>query len=144
MYVHKNKSKHEQLFDPLLPFVSAVVSIKPSEIQGRAFDYIVITRRSCHRAGTRYNTRGVDIEGNVGNFNETEQIVIDSQGNTTSYIQTRGFVFFFLRFYFFVLENKYKTNIHPSITIAPFPSFGASKSTLSTSRKWSWRGSQIL
>ena len=90
----------------LLPFVSAVVSIKPSEIQGRAFDYIVITRRSCLRAGTRYNTRGVDIEGNVGNFNETEQIVIDSQGNTTSYIQTRGFVFFFLRFYFFVLEIK--------------------------------------
>ena len=26
--------------------------------------------------GTRYHTRGIDVDGNVANFNETEQIVI--------------------------------------------------------------------
>ena len=33
--------------------------------------------RSCiWRTGTRYHTRGIDVDGNVANFNETEQIVI--------------------------------------------------------------------
>jgi hypothetical protein len=67
------------------------VSINPVKIQGRAFDYVVITRKSCLRAGTRYNTRGVDVEGNVANFNETEQIVFEERGAITAYLQTRGF-----------------------------------------------------
>jgi len=27
-------------------------------------------------SGTRYHTRGIDIDGNVANFNETEQILV--------------------------------------------------------------------
>lgn len=42
----------------------------------RKIDYILITRRSCKKAGTRYNARGLDDDGNVANFNETEQIII--------------------------------------------------------------------
>lgn len=38
--------------------------------------FILITRKSRHRAGTRYFTRGVDENGNVANYNETEQILI--------------------------------------------------------------------
>ena len=41
--------------------------------------------------GTRYNSRGIDDEGNVSNFVETEQLVIvDEVGARTSFVQTRG------------------------------------------------------
>ena len=37
---------------------------------------ILISRRSRKRAGTRFNARGVDEDGLVANFVETEQIFI--------------------------------------------------------------------
>lgn len=52
---------------------------------------IIISRLSCERAGTRFNVRGVNDEGHVANFVETEQaIYLDS--DVTSYVQTRGSV----------------------------------------------------
>jgi hypothetical protein len=33
-----------------------------------ALDYYLITRRSWTKGGTRYNSRGIDIKGNVANF----------------------------------------------------------------------------
>lgn len=36
----------------------------------------LISRRSRFRAGTRYFRRGIDHDGHVANFNETEQIVL--------------------------------------------------------------------
>jgi hypothetical protein len=36
----------------------------------------LISRRSRFRAGTRYFRRGIDHEGHVANFNETEQILL--------------------------------------------------------------------
>ena len=49
----------------------------------------LISRRSRHRAGARYKRRGIDENGNVANFVETELIIfIDSQ--EFSYIQVRG------------------------------------------------------
>ncbi|CAG8435658.1 8673_t:CDS:10 [Funneliformis mosseae] len=51
----------------------------------------VISKLSCKRAGTRYNTRGIDDDGKVANFVETETIL---QMPTTcfSYVQIRGSV----------------------------------------------------
>lgn len=51
-------------------------------LKSTTLTFILITRKSRHRAGTRYFTRGVDEAGNVANFNETEQIVI--LGDATS------------------------------------------------------------
>ncbi|KAK9461122.1 SacI homology domain-containing protein [Lipomyces oligophaga] len=51
----------------------------------------VISRQGCRRAGTRYNARGVDDEGNVANFVETETIVYTPQW-CFSYTQVRGSV----------------------------------------------------
>ncbi|XP_070494173.1 synaptojanin-1 [Chironomus tepperi] len=52
---------------------------------------IIISRLSCERAGTRFNVRGVNDEGHVANFVETEQaIYLDT--DVTSYVQTRGSV----------------------------------------------------
>lgn len=49
----------------------------------------MITRRSVQRAGTRLFCRGIDHNGYVANFVETEQI-IEYNGDKTSFVQTRG------------------------------------------------------
>ncbi|CAO1634899.1 unnamed protein product [Parajaminaea phylloscopi] len=49
----------------------------------------LVSRLSWRRAGTRFNTRGVDDDGNVANFVETETIV-SHDGVSMSYIQLRG------------------------------------------------------
>ena len=45
------------------------------EINGKKFEFSLISRRSCLNAGTRFNVRGTDDDGNVANFVETEQIL---------------------------------------------------------------------
>ena len=56
----------------------------------------VISRRSNRQAGTRYNARGIDDEGNVAIFTETECIVTSSVGveeaEVFSFVQIRGSV----------------------------------------------------
>lgn len=50
----------------------------------------VISRLSARRAGTRFNSRGVDDDGNVANFVETETIFWSPSGVCFSYVQIRG------------------------------------------------------
>lgn len=54
----------------------------------------LISRLSCRRAGTRFNSRGIDDDGHVANFVETETVVWDpgSGGRSVgfSYCQIRG------------------------------------------------------
>ena len=90
--------------DPyILPMMFGMMSITNTSIKGNALTFVLITRRSRHRAGTRYMTRGLDEQGHVSNFNETEQSVVlndsASSGVTNgketqvfSYVQTRGSV----------------------------------------------------
>ncbi|KAG0365953.1 hypothetical protein BGZ54_006001 [Gamsiella multidivaricata] len=92
----------ERLSNFILPLVNGFVEIKATEINRKPFTFALISRRSRHRAGTRYFSRGVDAQGNVSNFNETEQIVIvdsTAQGTMPSilgkhvilaHVQTRG------------------------------------------------------
>lgn len=75
----------------LISIKISVVSIHSVRLQGHAVTYALISRRSRHRAGTRYNVRGIDVEGNVANYVETEQIVVDQDTSLIcSYLQTRG------------------------------------------------------
>lgn len=53
--------------------------------------YTLVSRRCCFRAGTRFFMRGVDQEGQVANYVETEQIV-EYQGDKASFIQVRNHV----------------------------------------------------
>lgn len=39
------------------------------------------------RAGTRWYRRGIDKDGNVANFVETEQIVESGEGDRASFVQ---------------------------------------------------------
>jgi hypothetical protein len=52
----------------------------------------IISRQSCKRAGTRFNARGVDDEGNVANFVETETILNVDDELWFGYTQVRGSV----------------------------------------------------
>ncbi|KAK2880034.1 hypothetical protein FQN49_000640 [Arthroderma sp. PD_2] len=52
----------------------------------------VISRLSSRRAGTRFNARGIDDDGNVANFVETETILWIPPALCFSYVQVRGSV----------------------------------------------------
>lgn len=106
--------------DPfILPVIFGMFEIRPTTFKGTPLTLVLLSRRSRHRGGTRYFTRGLDDKGHAANFNETEQIVIlndnsdkgisgfagsDMQGGKTakamdgqetqviSYVQTRGSV----------------------------------------------------
>lgn len=52
----------------------------------------VISRLSCRRAGTRFNSRGIDDSGNVANFVETETIYYAPDTRCFSFTQVRGSV----------------------------------------------------
>lgn len=63
--------------DPfILPVMFGMLRIAQTRIKATPLTFTLITRRSRHRAGTRYLVRGIDEQGHVANFNETEQIVI--------------------------------------------------------------------
>ena len=72
----------------------SVFSISRVQVNKVNLEYIVISRRCIFRAGTRFNVRGVDLQGNVANFVETEQIVISSE-NVCSFVQVSLFFCFF-------------------------------------------------
>lgn len=86
----------------ILPCIFGFLSIKTASLNGNDFIFGLIARRSRHRAGTRYFSRGIDEDGNVSNFNETEQfLLLDPPGSAPgrvqgklrfSYVQTRGSV----------------------------------------------------
>ncbi|CAL8397363.1 phosphatidylinositol-3-phosphatase SAC1-A [Gadus morhua] len=77
-----------------LPVVHGFVVMKPCRINGKIFEWVLISRRSCFRAGVRYYIRGIDSEGHAANCVETEQIVL-YEGAQASFVQTRGSMPFF-------------------------------------------------
>jgi hypothetical protein len=60
----------------ILPVMFGMLEIRNTSVKGTPFTYIITSRRSRFRGGTRYLSRGLDDEGHVSNFNETEQTII--------------------------------------------------------------------
>ncbi|KAF9204038.1 hypothetical protein BGZ49_005750 [Haplosporangium sp. Z 27] len=99
---HTASNKDQDLSKFILPVMNGFAEFKSAEINKKPFTFALFSRRSRHRAGTRFFSRGVDAEGNVSNFNETEQIVIADAGQDgsasslpggqiiLSHVQTRG------------------------------------------------------
>ncbi|KJA26998.1 hypothetical protein HYPSUDRAFT_131584 [Hypholoma sublateritium FD-334 SS-4] len=61
--------------------------------QESVIDYIIISRRSRHRPGLRYQRRGIDDAAHVANFVETETIMRverEKKENIFSFVQIRG------------------------------------------------------
>lgn len=68
--------------DPfILPVMFGMMRIAVTQIKSTPLTFALITRRSRYRAGTRYFTRGIDEQGHVANFNETEQILALNEGS---------------------------------------------------------------
>ncbi|KAL5535134.1 SAC1 [Sanghuangporus sanghuang] len=84
----------------ILPIIFGTFDIRPTTLNGHSIRLCLISRRSRYRAGTRYFRRGMDRDGHVANFNETEQILLvdksEKTGATTearlSFVQVRGSV----------------------------------------------------
>ncbi|KAK4500341.1 hypothetical protein PRZ48_008530 [Zasmidium cellare] len=62
-----------------------------NKMTGMPSNMTLISRLSCKRAGTRFNARGIDDDGNVANFVETET-VFATDTMIYSYVQVRGSV----------------------------------------------------
>ncbi|XP_014288427.1 phosphatidylinositol-3-phosphatase SAC1 [Halyomorpha halys] len=77
-----------------LPIIHGFISITSCMLNGKSFSLVLISRRSKERAGTRLFTRGIDSNGNVANFVETEQIV-ETESERASFVQIRGSIPFF-------------------------------------------------
>ncbi|CAF1927991.1 unnamed protein product [Rotaria magnacalcarata] len=78
--------------------------------QNDDIDLWLISRLSCERAGTRFNVRGVNDDGAVANFVETEQIVlIPQQHSYSSFIIVRGSIPIFWHQPRFQSKSKNKT-----------------------------------
>ena len=75
----------------LTPIIQGFVKSMDAELSGKKLKVIIISRRRHKHAGTRFNARGIDDNGNVANMVETEQIVLYN-GKTYSYVQVRGSV----------------------------------------------------
>ncbi|KAI7879226.1 SacI homology domain-containing protein [Mucor mucedo] len=83
----------------ILPVMQGFVEFNTCKINNKNFVWGLITRRSRHRPGTRFFSRGIDAEGHVSNFVETEQLVLYDGPSASqsvegkielSYVQTRG------------------------------------------------------
>ncbi|KAK0748231.1 SacI homology domain-containing protein [Apiosordaria backusii] len=74
--------------------------------------YLTVTSRlSCKRAGTRFNARGIDDDGNVANFVETETTYWSPAGVVFSYVQVRGSVPVFWEQAAVLIPNQQKITI---------------------------------
>lgn len=78
-----------ELMNFALPIIHGFVSINQVVINGHSFSWSIISRRSIYRSGCRLFKRGIDKQGNVANFVETEQLV-EYQGDRSSFVQIRG------------------------------------------------------
>ncbi|KAI8609651.1 SacI homology domain-containing protein [Chytriomyces sp. MP71] len=77
------------------PLIQGFVEVCKAE--GRAgqagFEFALVSRRNKHRAGLRYERRGVDALGRVANFVESEMIIfaeIEDRKHVGSFLQIRG------------------------------------------------------
>ncbi|GAA5862137.1 hypothetical protein JCM8547_007751 [Rhodosporidiobolus lusitaniae] len=77
---------------PLQPY-RTLTDVDPSSPTSLDLDLTIISRRSIERPGLRYQRRGVNSNGGVANFVETEFIVScirDGHRHTDSFVQVRG------------------------------------------------------
>lgn len=72
--------------------IPASVSVLPQVRTNLPSALTIISRQASRRAGTRFNSRGIDDDGNVANSVETETILWVPSGITFSYVQIRGSV----------------------------------------------------
>lgn len=84
----------KQAFDEaafVVPAIQGFIGRSDFTLSGNPVTLSVISRLGSARAGTRFNARGIDDDGNVANFVETETI-FRSSDTCFSFVQVRGSV----------------------------------------------------
>lgn len=72
--------------------IRGFASSTPIQLDNLSGILTVISRQSWLRAGTRYNSRGIDDNGNVANFVESETVLWLKNGVQFGFLQLRGSV----------------------------------------------------
>lgn len=94
-YWNKHMLKEILALDDPKPWVLQIIQgycqVEQCVIDGESYFLALVSRRSRYRAGTRYKRRGVDQDGNVANYVETEQ-VLSLRHHQLSFTQVRGSV----------------------------------------------------
>lgn len=104
----------------ITPLIYGYFKSHDAYFNGKVLQFALLTRRAVLRAGTRYFRRGIDVDGNVANFNETEQFFTSDDQHIFSILQTRGSV----PVYWAEINNlKYK----PSLVISSQSSLQATE-----------------
>ncbi len=75
----------------LLKVMCGSVEVRTVYVGSKQAKAAVVSRLSVERAGTRFQVRGVDDQGHVANFAETEQAIFLGD-EVTSFVQIRGSV----------------------------------------------------
>ncbi|KAL8802876.1 MAG: hypothetical protein Q9200_006428 [Gallowayella weberi] len=95
--------------------LTVTISAAASPLRGLKSNFpstlTVLSRLSCRRAGTRFNSRGIDDDGNVANFVESETVFWHPSGLCFSYAQVRGSVPIFWEQATGLLPNQQKIQI---------------------------------
>ena len=92
----KNALDHSRLLTSVIRGFVKSLTIPPSSSpirgpgSGPSTTLTIISRLSSRRAGTRFNSRGIDDDGNVANYVETETVFWSPTGLSFSYTQVRG------------------------------------------------------
>jgi synaptojanin len=73
----------------LVSVMQGFVGLQNVTIKGQRWKIGIISRLSSNRAGTRFNARGINDNGHVSNFVETEFLIYCGQSKV-SFIQVRG------------------------------------------------------
>ncbi|KAI0095261.1 SacI homology domain-containing protein [Irpex rosettiformis] len=100
-FINVTHANADQNLSPyILPVVYGTFDIRPARVNGHHIRLCLLSRRSRYRAGTRYFRRGIDRDGHVANFVETEQVLLldspnpdgtgDEVNGQLSFVQIRG------------------------------------------------------
>lgn len=95
IHFRSNLDTYNQLILDDNRFLTTVIRgfAKTTPIGSHGDSLTIISKQSWKRAGTRYNTRGIDDNGNVANFVETEYIYYNpSKSSIFTFTQVRGSV----------------------------------------------------
>lgn len=88
-YEDREAIKESEFLTTLIRGFASSVPVKSDGINGIL---TVVSRQSWMRAGTRYNSRGIDDEGHVANFVESETVLWLKNGVQFGFTQLRGSV----------------------------------------------------
>jgi endonuclease/exonuclease/phosphatase family metal-dependent hydrolase len=119
--VERKTLDHSRMLTSVVRGYAATMMIPPSSaplrttVTTRPSTLTVISRLSSRRAGTRFNSRGVDDDGNVANFVETETIFWSPSGVCFSYVQIRGSIPIFWESSSSLLPGQQKIQITRSL-----------------------------